>query len=445
MRREQYLSWGRYPRAYPAAVYQLRWRDEPLPRPAPGMTMLAYGYGRSYGDCCLNGGGILLDTKRLERFIAFDPAAGILLCEAGVSLAQVLELIVPRGFFLPVTPGTRWVSIGGAVANDVHGKNHHRAGSFGCHVRAFELVRSSGERLLCTPEQNAELFRATIGGLGLTGLITWVEFALRPIGTPWMVVESIRYGSLREFFELTQESDADFEYTVAWVDVSAGGSQLGRGIFLRGNHAEPEQAPQHAPRPQLRIPVPVSCPQWVLNRLSARLFNALYWRRPLRRRMVQPYEAFFYPLDVLAEWYRLYGRRGFVQYQCVVPRQCAEEAIAELLGRIRASGRTATLGVLKVFGEQRSPGMLSFPRPGVTLAVDLAMEGDATLRLLEELDSCVSACGGALYPAKDARMSPEMFQRSFPHWREFARFVDPQFCSDFWRRVTGSRGEPCAC
>jgi FAD/FMN-containing dehydrogenase len=361
MRREQYLSWGRYPRAYPAAVYQLRWRDEPLPRPAPGMTMLAYGYGRSYGDCCLNSGGVLLDTKRLERFIAFDPAAGILRCEAGVSLAQVLELIVPRGFFLPVTPGTRWVSIGGAVANDVHGKNHHRAGSFGCHVRAFELVRSSGERLLCTPEQNAELFRATIGGLGLTGLITWVEFALRPIGTPWMVVESIRYGSLREFFELTQESDADFEYTVAWVDVSAGGSQLGRGIFLRGNHAEPEQVPQHAPRPQLRIPVPVSCPQWVLNRLSARLFNALYWRRPLRRRMVQPYEAFFYPLDVLAEWYRLYGRRGFVQYQCVVPRHCAEEAIAELLGRIRASRRTATLGVLKVFGGAEVAGDALLP------------------------------------------------------------------------------------
>jgi FAD/FMN-containing dehydrogenase len=352
-------------------------------------------------------------------------------------LAQILELIVPRGYFLPVTPGTKWVSVGGAIANDVHGKNHHRAGSFGCYVRAFELVRSTGERVVCTEQENAELFRATIGGLGLTGLITWAEIALRPIETPWMEVEVIPFGHVREFFAVSRESDALYEYTVAWVDVTARGRRLGRGIFWRGNHARAEQAPA-VWRRRREWRVPVDAPQWLLNPWSARLLNAGYYllQRWRRRRAIVPYEPFFYPLDAVGEWNRLYGRRGFVQYQCVVPPAEAEAVVEELLGRVAAARVTALLGVLKVFGERRSPGMLSFPRPGVTLTVDLAVEGRRTWQLLAELDAVVQAAGGALYPAKDARMSAEMFQASFPQWREFRAYCDPACSSSFWRRVT---------
>ncbi|MEN3027466.1 MAG: FAD-binding oxidoreductase [Chlorobiota bacterium] len=439
MSRRDYLSWGRYPKHRPAAVWRLRWRSDPLPAVPAGMTLLPRGYGRSYGDGCLNDGGILVDATGLDRFIALDEENGILRCEAGVSIGQVLELIVPRGFFVPVSPGTQWVSIGGAIANDVHGKNHHRSGSFGCHVLAFELVRSTGERLLCTPTQNPELFRATIGGLGLTGLMTWAEIRLRRVETAWMEVELIPFGHVREFFRLSQESDAAFEYTVAWVDVTAQGKRLGRGIFWRGNHARSGVAPLTLPSTGLTFRVPLDAPSWVLNPWSARRLNALYYwlqrRRP--RLQIVPYRTFFYPLDAVGAWNRLYGERGFVQYQCVVPPAAAEGAIEEMLGRISRARVTALLGVLKVFGVRRSPGMLSFPRPGVTLAVDFAVEGGRTWRLLESLDACVREAGGALYPAKDARMSPEMFELSFPCWREFARFRDPAFSSSFWRRVTG--------
>lgn len=436
MRRSEVLSWGRYPRLYPAAVWRLSWRHEGLPPVPEGMSLLPRGYGRSYGDCCLNEGGILLDVRGLDRFLAFEPTGGILRCEAGISLAEILTVVLPRGYFLPVTPGTRWVSLGGAIANDVHGKNHHRAGSFGCAVRAFELVRSSGERLLCTPTQNAELFQATIGGLGLTGLITWAEIQLRPVETAWMRVEVIPFGHLREFFRLSRESDAAFEYTVAWVDVTARGKQLGRGIFWRGNHARQGEAPRHSPRQPRAFSLPCDAPQWLLNPWSARLGNTAYFRLHRRRERIVPYTSFFYPLDALGGWNRLYGARGFVQYQCVVPPEAAEGALEEVLGRIATARVTALLGVLKRFGEQRSPGLLSFPRPGVTLAVDVAIEGERTWRVLAELDACVRAAGGALYPAKDARMPPEMFAHSFPQWREFARYRDPLFSSSFWRRVT---------
>lgn len=434
----EYWSWGRYPRHRPALVWRLWWRSQSLPPLRPGMSMLARGYGRSYGDSCLNEGGMLLDTKGLKRVMVFDAEHGILRCEAGASLAQVLSFILPRGYFLPVTPGTQWVSLGGALANDVHGKNHHWAGSFGCHVRAFEVVRSAGECFVCTPTQNAELFRATIGGLGLTGLVTWVELQLRPVETAWMRVEIIPFERLRDFFRLSQESDEAWEYTVAWIDVTARGRGRGRGIFWRGNHAHRGEAPTQVPRRSRRLTLPVEAPSWVLNPWSARSLNALYyylqrWRAGQR---LMSYEHFFYPLDTLGNWNRLYGRRGLVQYQCVLLPSVAESVLEEILDRIAAARVTALLGVLKRFGDRASPGMLSFPRPGTTLAVDLALEGERTWRLLERLDELVWQAGGALYPAKDARMSPEMFAASFPQWREFCIYCDPAFSSSFWRRVT---------
>lgn len=434
---QQYESWGRYPRIRHARIIPLFWREDLPCLKEQYSSVLPYGQGRSYGDSCLNEGGILLTTAGLNRFIAFDKTKGIIRCEAGVTLAQLLKLIVPHGWFLPVTPGTKYVSVGGAIANDIHGKNHHKTGTFGCHVRQFELVRSSGERLLCSPVEHPDLFQATIGGLGLTGLVTWAEFQLKPISTPFMAVEQIRFADLQEFFDLSLASDEDFEYTVAWIDGLAQGNHLGRGIFFRGNHATPEQC--HSARiPRTHFfSVPFDAPGFLLNRMTIGAFNMCYYhkQRQKKLRKILYYDPFFYPLDTIGRWNRLYGKSGLLQYQCVVPFD-EGKSIRLLLERIAASGLASFLAVLKVFGEKPSPGLLSFARPGVTLALDFGYKGDKTLQLLDELDQIVQASKGVVYPAKDARMSAASFQSYFPQWTEFARYKDPRFSSSFWRRVT---------
>ncbi len=253
-------SWGRYPRAVPSQVLPIFWRDRVPDLALLEGPILPYGYGRSYGDSCLNDGGILLDTRPLKRFIAFDRQEGLLRCEAGLSLADILEVIVPQGWFLPVTPGTKFVSVGGAIANDVHGKNHHRAGTFGCHITQFELLRSNGERLLCSPHEHNELFCATIGGLGLTGVILWAELRLKPIQSPFIITENRRFSSLKEFMEIAAAAEERDEYTVAWVDCMAGGAQQGRGIFTEGNH---QPATRRVLKPRARklsLTMPIDLP-----------------------------------------------------------------------------------------------------------------------------------------------------------------------------------------
>lgn len=434
---QRYQSWGRYPQATPRAVVPVAWRDcLPALCDVPG-SVLPYAYGRSYGDSCLNDGGTLLDVSGLRRFIAFDEATGLLRCEAGVSLADILATFVPRRWFLPVSPGTKFVSVGGAIANDIHGKNHHRAGTFGRHVPRFELARSTGERLVCSPDENADLYRATIGGLGLTGLMTWAEVQLRPIANASIAVEQIKFDTLDEFFALTAASEAGYEYTVSWVDCLAGGESLVRGHFIRGNHdTDADRPPPSGAKPS--IPVPVDFPAALINRSTMAAFNAAYYHRQRRTsvRKIIPYEPFFYPLDSLLDWYRGYGKRGFLQWQCVVPFAPDNAAITEIFTRIRHSGEGSSLTVFKTFGDLPSSGILSFPRPGVTLALDFPMDGAGILRLLDDLDGVVRQAGGRVYPAKDARMSADNFQAFFPQWREFARFVDPRFSSGFWRRVT---------
>jgi FAD/FMN-containing dehydrogenase len=424
-------SWGRYPRASQRIV-PVHWRESALP--AVSGTMLAYGNGRSYGDVCLNDGGTLLHTRGLDRLIAFDPASGVLRCEAGVLFSDLLAFALPRGWFLPVTPGTRFVTVGGALANDVHGKNHHRAGTFGEHVRSFELLRSDGQRLHCSREENAGLFGATIGGLGLTGLITWAEIALRPVAGAWMQAETLRFGNLDEFFALSAASEAGHEYSVAWIDCAGAGATFGRGLFIRANHAD-ASAP---PRPSRHLRVPLTPPFALINRVTLRAFNELYFRAARIGPALLPYEAYFYPLDGIADWNRIYGPRGFLQYQCVVPQAEAATTIAELLRRIGASGSGSFLAVLKVFSERTPAGILSFARAGTTLALDFPNRGAATLDLLERLDDVVSAAGGAVYPAKDARLRAERFRRYFPRWETMLAHVDPRFSSGFWRRVTES-------
>lgn len=434
-------SWGRYPKIESSEVKTVYWRQELPNLAALHETVLPYGYGRSYGDSCLNEGGVSIDVSHLQRFISFDENKGLLRCEAGVSLAEILAVMVPRGWFLPVSPGTKFVSVGGAIANDIHGKNHHRAGTFGCHVTRFELLRSNGERLICSPDENSELFQATIGGLGLTGIILWAEFQLKPIVNPYIDMDHIRFASLEEFFAISAESDQDYEYTMSWVDILIGGDNLCRGIFMRGNHNPSRELSSRPMQKRLPLALPFDFPSFVLNTLTVKAFNELLYHAQLSKRShkIVPYDPFFYPLDSIHQWNRMYGKRGFLQYQFVVPFAVAHDAMKEILARIRHSGEGSFLTVLKKFGDIQSPGMLSFPRPGLTLALDFAYGGKKTLQLLDDLDKIVRQSGGAVYPAKDARMSAESFQAFFPRWQEFAQYVDPHFSSSFWRRVSFSQ------
>jgi FAD/FMN-containing dehydrogenase len=396
---------------------------------------LPLGNARSYGDSCLNDGGTLLAARGLDRFIDFDAANGVLTCEAGVLFSEILDIVVPQGWFLSITPGTRFITVGGAIANDVHGKNHHRAGTFGHCLIAFELLRSDGQRLRCSPGENHEWFTATIGGLGLTGVITWASFQLKRISGPWMITECHRFADLSQFFALSHESDRDHEYTVAWIDCLARGKNLGRGLFSCSNHAPalPESRPHH-PVNHIRMPFTPSVS--LINGLSLRAFNWLYYHRCARtERKTTHYAPFFYPLDSIADWNRIYGPRGFLQYQCVVPPGGAEAAIRELLATIASSRQGSFLAVLKQFGTRPSIGMLSFPRQGTTLALDFPNLGQKTFALLDRLDAIVSEARGAVYPAKDARMAGLHFRQYFPRWWEFTRYIDPKFSSSLWRRV----------
>jgi FAD/FMN-containing dehydrogenase len=372
--------------------------------------------------------------RGLDRFISFDVERGILTLEAGVLLDEIIRLVMPHGWFVPVTPGTRFVTVGGAIANDVHGKNHHRAGTFGRHLLSFELLRSDGQRIVCSPGENPEWFAATIGGLGLTGVITWAQLQLRRVAGPLMSVETIRFANFEEFLQLQGESDRDFEYTVAWVDCLGTGRRLGRGWLERANHES--QQPAGRPARSRNINIPIAPPISLINAATLRVFNTLYYHRIRPRHSNQQFESFFYPLDSIGNWNRLYGPRGLYQYQCVIPDAAGPSATAELLTVIARSGQGSFLAVLKAFGAMESPGLLSFPRKGITLALDFPNRGPALERLFMELDAVVAAAGGRLYPAKDGRMPGLLFRTGFPRWREFERFIDPRCSSSFWRRVT---------
>jgi FAD/FMN-containing dehydrogenase len=362
-----------------------------------------------------------------------DAERGILTCEAGILFDEIFRIVMPAGWFVPVTPGTRFVTLGGAIANDVHGKNHHRAGTIGRHIVRFELLRSDGQRLTCSPTENAEWFRATIGGLGLTGIITWAQLQLRRVPGPCMSVEAIRFANLDEFLHLQSESDRDFEYTVAWVDCLGTGRQLGRGWLERANHSATPTPAQHARSRGLNVPF--APPFSLVNAASLRIFNTLYYQCPRPRHSEQWFETFFYPLDSIGNWNRLYGPRGLYQYQCVIPGDTPRDGTAALLNAIARSGQGSFLAVLKTFGALESPGMLSFPRKGITLALDFPNRGQRLERLFTTLDAIVGEAGGRLYPAKDGRMPGKLFREGFLNWQEFERFIDPRCSSSFWRRV----------
>ena len=424
-------SWGRYFH-YRHQIQTPFWRDNPG-RISAGS--LPYGLGRSYGDSCLNDGGTLITSNALDRFIDFDRARGLLRCEAGVTLQSIIDTALPQGWFLPVTPGTKFVTLAGAIANDVHGKNHNHAGTFGCHIRSFALWRSDGQIVECSPHQNPGLYAATIGGLGLTGFILWAELQLIPVTNAFIQEESIQCQNLDEMMQCFMESEHDYQYTVAWIDCLAKGSQLGRGIFTRGNHCQRKDLPKAHLARSVRS-VPFVFPPGCLNRLSVGLFNQLYFRKLGGKHKAgrMDYDRFFYPLDAINHWNRLYGPHGFIQYQCVLVDD-ALDAMKELLLRIARSGQPSPLNVLKEFGDVPSPGLLSFPRKGLTLALDFPNRGAKTLNLCQQLDEVVRQSKGALYPAKDSRMSQQMFEAGYPQLPKFKPHIDPHFSSSFWRRV----------
>jgi FAD/FMN-containing dehydrogenase len=404
---------------------------------ACGLTILGHGLGRSYGDSNLNPDNMLLATTALDRFISFDRETGMLRAEAGVSLDAILRVAVPAGYFLHTTPGTRYVTLAGAVANDVHGKNHHSAGSFGEQVRAFGLVRSDSPECTVDAQTKPDLFAATIGGLGLTGLITWVEIQLVPITSAYIDQTVTRFSHVNGFFDIASSAAHEFEHTVAWIDCTARGAQLGRGIFSAGKWAVSGGLVAH----QNGGPtLPVDLPGQALNPLTLKAFNTLYhWRQTTKPAVNRGhYSGFFHPLDSISGWNRAYGAKGFYQYQCVVPNSTARDAVPALLERIARANEGSMLAVLKAFGDKPGRGLLSFPMPGVTLALDFRNRGSATLALMSDLDAIVCGAGGRLHPAKDGRISAPVFQAGYPQWQALESLRDPLISSSFWRRVSTS-------
>ena len=436
--RETLYSWGRYP-PHPQTARSCHWRSEIVHArdeiAAQHGDLLAFGNGRSYGDSCMAASDHVLHMRLLDHFIAADWESGLIRVEAGVTLEEVLAIAIPKGWFLPATPGTMFATVGGALANDVHGKNHHVRGTFGCHVPRFGLLRSDCAALICSARENAEIYAATIGGLGLTGIIEWVELQLTPIRCSLIDALDVRFGSLDEFFTLSAELDSKYEFTVSWIDCLSTGSSAGRGIYMAGNHAL-QGALAFEQRPKLAVPFtpPVSA----INRVSLQLFNSAYYRvhRAGHHNRQTGYRSFFYPLDHILNWNRIYGKRGFQQFQCAVPQAGAELAIGEMLDAIAAARSGSFLAVLKRFGDVRSPGLLSFPIPGVTLALDFSQQDELTTRLFARLDAIVRAARGRLYPAKDAHMSGEDFRAFYPNWEQLEALRDPVLLSRFWLRAT---------
>jgi FAD/FMN-containing dehydrogenase len=433
-------SWGRYP-TYSGKIVPINWQGD-FPLAATGLAngSLPVGMGRSYGDVCLLKGGNLLLTTGMDRLLDFDPATGLLTAESGITLAQILDFAVPRGFFLPVTPGTKYVTLGGAIANDIHGKNHHVAGTFGSHVTQFGLMRSDGSYKLCSPTENPDLYAATIGGMGLTGLIPWATLRLRPIVSRKIDYEGIQFHGIDEFLDLTERSK-HIEYTVSWVDCVSTGRNFARGVFMQGDHSAVPGELKPSPEPKLVFPF--DAPAFALNKYTVSAFNTLFFHKQIKPRVkaLQDYEPFFYPLDKVLHWNRLYGKSGLLQFQYAIPWESAREGTIAILGAVAKSGLASFLAVLKAFGDVPSPGMMSFPQPGITLALDFPIKPGVSFPLFERLADMTRDFGGRLYPAKDAAMTAAQFQAFYPQWESFARYRDPMLTSSFWERVTGDNSK----
>jgi FAD/FMN-containing dehydrogenase len=425
-------SWGRL--SDEEHVYIPVSRDSALQIDSADHKTLPYGMGRSYGDVCLNASGSLHFTRGLDRFINFNPDSGELVCEAGVLLKDIQLAFSSKGWMLPVTPGTQYITAGGAVANDVHGKNHHTQGCFSNHVNWLQIERTDGELITCSASQNSDWFAATSGGLGLTGVIRQLSINLKPVQSTWLETETLLFSNLDEFCKLSEESEANWEYTVSWID--CGANKHKRGIFIRANHS---QEPYDAASSNRKIGMPFVPPLSLVNRISVAAFNQLYFHAHKFKvgKGISHYQPYFYPLDEILNWNRMYGPTGFHQYQLVIPSKTGVAAINSILDEISASGQGSFLSVLKTFGSKVSPGLLSFPMEGVTLALDFPNKGSQTLRLFDRLDAIVIEAKGRLYPAKDARMPAALFAHGYPQLDQFMPYRDPGISSGLSRRLMG--------
>ena len=438
-------GWGRFPRqscrvARPEkrrALLDLVASDETR-------TVLPRGLGRAYGDAALAEDEGVLMLEKLDRFLDFDSDTGVLHVESGVSNAQIIETFVPRGWFLPVVPGTKFIAVGGALAADVHGKNHHRVGTIAQHVEEFELLLASGETIVCSRTQNSDAFRATLGGMGLTGVILSAKLRLQPIESAQIVLRTERTRNLQETLDGFGR-DSDTTYSVAWIDCLAAGEALGRSVFLRGEHATNRdllaadfEGDPFASAPKKAKNVPRDFPDFALSPASVRAFNAAYYAGHPDGEELQGFEKFFWPLDSLGNWNKIYGARGFVQYHCILPFATSGAGLTRLLERIAGSGRAAFLAVLKLYGPENDSPM-SFPLEGHSLALDLpASEG--IVEFCRELDAITLEHGGRTYLAKDSTLAPDTFHKMYPRLPEFERIkreLDPRnrFQSSLSRRL----------
>lgn len=412
---------------------------------APQPNLIARGMGRSYGDASLNSTGAVIATDRLDLMQAFDPESGVLHCQAAVSLADIIEHFLPRGFFFPVTPGTKLISVGGAIAADVHGKNHHRSGSMSAWLKEFRLLRADGEILVCSREQNADAFWATVGGMGLTGVILDAGLQLRPVETAYMSADYDHTSNLDSLLERMAETEAHFDYAVAWIDCQSRGRSLGRGVLLCANHATRDELPLHQRRTpfaqpsKLTIGLPFTLPNIALNPVSNRIFNEGYYRSHGPKRFFPHCNKYFYPLDAVRNWNRGYGPRGVLQYQAVLPEATAREGLIELLELITSTRTLTFLPILKSLGPS-SDGLLSFPLRGKTLAVDLPYTGPEVDKTVARMDAIVLRHSGRVYLAKDSRLPAESFAQMYPKlalFREIRDKLDPnqRFSSSQARRL----------
>ncbi|MEM6522514.1 MAG: FAD-binding oxidoreductase [Bacteroidota bacterium] len=388
-------------------------------------SLIARGNARSYGDSSIN--HKVVSTLRYNRMLLFDEAKGVFKCESGVLFSEILETIVPKGWFLPVTPGTKFITVGGAIASDVHGKNHHKEGSFSNHLLEFEILSGDGKLRKCSRDQNSDLFNATCGGMGLSGIILNATFNLKPIESSYITQKQIKAKNLDEVINLFEQYDS-YTYTMAWIDCLKGGKGFGRSILICGEHTPLEELNTKQRRqrfnlkgkPKLRIPF--NFPSFTLNKLSIQLFNALYYAKNIKKEInsIVPYEPFFYPLDSILSWNKMYGKTGFVQYQFVLPKEGGQKGLIEILDKIRRKGMGSFLAVLKAFGNQND--LISFPMEGLTLALDFPIK-KGLFEFLDELDSIVLKYNGRIYLTKDARMKSEVFKASYEGFEEWSRII----------------------
>jgi decaprenylphospho-beta-D-ribofuranose 2-oxidase len=421
--RKQIANWGNFP-VVETDETSFAFREELLELIFKKESFIPRGNGRCYGDASL--AGTTISTLKFDKILSFDQSSGVFECQSGITLDRILEVIVPAAWFLPVTPGTKFITVGGAVASDVHGKNHHIDGSFSNHILEMDIVLSTGNTMTCSPENNSDLFEATCGGMGLTGVISRIKFRLKKIETSFIRQKQIRAGNLDELITLFDEYKG-YTYSVAWIDCLKTGPHFGRSILMLGEHAGLQELNEKQKRDPLQVPhkkqinFPFSLPSWVLNTFSVRAFNFLYYAKNTKREInrVTTYEPFFYPLDAILHWNRGYGKNGFIQYQFVLPLE-GKNGLVEILKTISSRGLGSFLAVLKIFGKQES--IISFPREGYTLALDFPVRA-GLFEFLDELDQIVLRYGGRLYMSKDARMKPEVLQLGYPDLHKFKDIV----------------------